>query len=84
MLEPPAHDPLDRPVDMVPGGMKRPGDLQPREFPGPSREELHVSGGEMMLALGPWQDLGDNAACGTVHTPSCDRKKTANPQKGMN
>jgi hypothetical protein len=25
----------------------------------------------MMLALGPGQDLGDNAACGTVHTPSC-------------
>ena len=43
MPQPPAHDPLDRAIDLVPGGTKLPGDIEPRELPCPGCEELRVS-----------------------------------------
>jgi len=67
VFQSPLNDPLDRAIDLIPRGVKRPGDLQPREFTGPSREKLHVGRRQMMLTLGPGQDLGDNAACGAIH-----------------
>ena len=69
VFEPPAHDPRDRAVDVVPGGVKRPGDLKPRELPRPGREKLHVGHRQMMLAAGPRQEFGHDPAPWTVHAP---------------
>ena len=35
----------------------------------------------MMFTLGPGQDLGDNTACGTVHTPSGIPEEDRKPPK---
>ena len=82
MLEPPAHDPLDRPVDVVPGGVKRPGDLQPREFPRPMGEKLHVGHRQMMLTLGPGQELCCDPTRRTIHPATGIPKEHRKPPEG--
>jgi len=69
-LQSPFDDPLDRAVDVVSGGAELPGDLEPREFARPARQKLHVGVGQLMLTLGPGQELGDNAAAPALHATS--------------